>query len=395
MTTTPVAVRCVVCGNACGEPIYGHERNASVSSQALTLDIPTIVYACRFCGHVQTRPLDEIGRYYDQTYNVHLESDEADDLYDMREGAPVYRNEHQAVVALEKLALPPGASVLDFGCGKGTTLRAMLAARPDLDAAVFDVSDNYRPYWDRFIPTANQASFETPTAWKGRFDVVLTFFALEHVAQPDRFLRAVWALIKPGGTLHLVVPNIRRNIGDLIVVDHVNHFMPSSLRYAFAVAGFEDLQIDETAHVAAYVIDAKKGPSPSVPRSPESDVARYVCEALGYAAFWSGAGDAVAAFEHDIARGRKSAIYGSGLYGVFIAGRLADPSNLAYFLDQNPHQQAKRIFERQVLPPDALGDDIEVVYAALNPARAREIIAGVPSIHRRPRDVFYLEGEAG
>ena len=292
------------------------------------------------------------------------------------------------------MALPHGASVLDFGCGKGTTLRAMLAARPDLDAAVFDVSDNYRPYWDRFIPAANQASFETPPAWNGRFDVVLTFFALEHVAHPDRFLRAVWALLKPGGTLHLIVPNIRRNIGDLIVVDHVNHFMPSSLRYAFAAAGFEDLQIDETAHVAAYVIDAKKGPSPAVPPLPEPDAARYVAEALGYAAFWSGAGDAVAAFERDVAHGRKSAIYGSGLYGAFIAGRLAIARTSRTSSIRTPISRPSafsnagccRRTRSATISRSCTPRSIRLARARSSPACS--------SIHRRPRDVFYLEREA-
>jgi 2-polyprenyl-3-methyl-5-hydroxy-6-metoxy-1,4-benzoquinol methylase len=390
MTAVASATACLVCGAPCGDPIYQRDSTASVSSQARVLTVPTIVHACARCGHLQTKPLDDIAGYYDATYNNHLESDEADDLYDVQNGVPVYRNGHQAVVALAKLNLPHGASVLDFGCAKGTTLRAMVTARPDLDAAVFDVSDVYRPWWDRFIKAENQATYTPPDAWRERFDVVLSFFALEHVAEPRAFLASAWQLLKPGGTLHLIVPNIRRNIGDMIVVDHVNHFMPSSLHYAFTEAGFVDVRIDEDAHAAAYVIDATR--AATSPGRPELDpnVATYLAEGRSYASFWSGAGDAVAAFERDVARGRRSAIYGSGLYGAFVASQLRDRTNLAYFLDQNPHQQAKVIFEKAVRPPDAIGADIEVIYAALNPARARDIIAGVPALHSRPREVFYL-----
>jgi len=98
----------------------------------------------------------------------------------------------------------------------------------------------------------------------------------------------------------------------------------------------------------------------------------------------------VAAFERERGLGRRCAVYGSGFYGVFIASRLADRSELAYFLDRNPHQQTKRIFDLPVLPPDAIGDDVDVVYAGLNPARAREIVAGVGPLHRRAREFFYL-----
>jgi hypothetical protein len=75
---------------------------------------------------------------------------------------------------------------------------------------------------------------------------------------------------------------------------------------------------------------------------------------------------------------------------VFIASRLEQRANVAYFLDRNPHQQAKTIFDRSVIPPEDVGDDIEVIYAGLNPVRSRDIIAGVPALHRRAREYLYL-----
>jgi SAM-dependent methyltransferase len=392
MSAVATATACLVCGAPSGEPAYRHDGVLSISSTARAVALPTIVYVCERCGHVQTPPLADIGGYYDTAYNVHLESDEADDLYAVRDGLRIYRAQHQADVALAKLALPHGAAVLDYGCGKGMTLRTLLAARPDLDGAVFDVSDAYRAAWDAFVPHDRQAAYAAPASWAGRFDAVLSFFALEHVADPRGFLAGIRALLRPGGTVHLTVPNVRRNAGDFIVVDHVNHFMPSSLRRLFSDAGFTNVQIDEDSHDAAYVVDAERGTdfTKLSPGTEALDIARYVAEARELAGFWSHASDAVRAFERDTARGRKSAIYGSGFYGVFIASRLADRSDLAYFLDRNPHQQAKRIFDRAVLAPDAIEDDVEVVYAGLNPANAREIVAGVSALRRRARDVFYL-----
>lgn len=380
---------CVVCGTPSGAPVYRRE-NGSVSSTARALAAPTVVYVCEVCAHVQTPALDDIGHYYDSAYNVHLESDEADDLYAVREGVPVYRAQHQAAVALAKLDLPAGASVLDYGCGKGMSLRALLRTRPDLDGAVFDVSDAYRAKWDAFVRRENQAAYRTPDAWQGRFDAVLSFFALEHVSDPRGFLAAVRGLLRPGGVLHLTVPNVRRNVGDFVVVDHVNHFMPTSLRRALAEAGFVDVRIDEESHDAAYVVDARRAPAEGPQPFEGAGVAEFVAEARGFAAFWTAAADAVRAFEAGQAGGRRAAIYGSGFYGVFIAGCLADRSNVAYFLDRNPHQQTKRIFEKPVLAPELLDDEVEVVYLGLNPARAHEIAAGVAPLHRRERTYFSL-----
>jgi cyclopropane fatty-acyl-phospholipid synthase-like methyltransferase len=382
-----------VCGTPSGDPVYRHDGALSVSSTARAVAVPTIVYVCAACAHVQTPPVGNLDAYYDTAYNVHLESADSDDLYAVNDGVPLYRAQHQANVALEKLALPAGAAVLDYGCGKGMSLRALLALRPDLDGAVFDVSDAYRAAWDAFLPRERQAAYQPPPSWAGRFDAVLSFFALEHVAQPGAFLRGVRALLRPGGTLHLTVPNVRRNVGDFIVVDHVNHFMPSSLRRAFGDAGFVDVRIDEESHAAAYVVDARSGPlqHESEPASPaREEVAGYVAEAHRFAAYWSAAGDAVRTFERERAGARRAAIYGSGFYGVFIASRLADRARVACFLDRSPHQQTKRIFDLPVLPPDALDDGVEVVYVGLNPAQAERIAAGVAPLHRRPRDYFYL-----
>jgi SAM-dependent methyltransferase len=389
-STVGVELACLVCGTPSGAPAYRHDAAMSVSSTARPVEVPTAVYVCTACAHVQTPPLANIGAYYDTAYNVHLESDDADDLYAVRNGGPVYRAQHQANVALEKLALAPGAPVLDYGCGKGMSLRALLAARPDLDGAVFDVSDAYRAAWDAFVPQTNQAAYATPSDWDGRFDAVLSFFALEHVADPQAFLAGIRRLLRPGGTAHLTVPNVRRNIGDFIVVDHVNHFMPTSLRRLFAQAGFTDVRIDEDAHDAAYVIDARRGMGSAIELLHEGEVEVHVAEARQYAAFWTSVSEAVTRFEAAHA-GRPAAIYGSGFYGVFIASRLTDRSNVHYFLDRNVHQQTKRIFDLPVVAPETLGDAIELVYAGLNPSWARDIIAGVESICRRPRRVFYLK----
>jgi len=389
MNEVAAATACLVCSTPSGAPAYRRDGAISVSSTARAIELPTIVYVCATCGHVQTPALANISGYYDTAYNVHLESDDSDDLYDVREGVPVYRAQHQAEVALEKLALTRGASVLDYGCGKGMSLRALLTARPDLDGAVFDVSDAYRAAWDRFVPRGNQATYVTPEAWAGRFDAVLSFFALEHVSDPRRFLTGIRRLLKPGGALHVTVPNVRRNIGDFIVVDHVNHFMPSSLRRALAEAGYIDVRIDEDAHDAAFVVNARRGFGRAGTVSP-AEIAGYVAEAHRFAAFWSAASEAVARFEREHARGRKAAIYGSGFYGVFIASRLADRGPLAYFLDRNPHQQTKRVFDRPVLAPDAIEDDVEIVYVGLNPERAPEIAANVEPLHRRDREFCYL-----
>jgi len=390
MSAVALGLACNVCGATFAEPLYRNDCTTSITSLAKPFDGPTTVFGCSACGHVQTPALDAIGDYYDTAYNVRIESDDADDLYAVRDGKPVYRTEHQAVEALAKLEPSLGSRILDYGCGKARTLYHMCRARPDLQPAVFDVSDAYRRSWDEFVPREEQAAYGVPPEWSGRFDVVLSFYALEHVADPRGFLAGIHRLLKPGGRLHLVVPNPRRNPGDLIVVDHVNHFMPSSLRLIFALEGFDDVMIDEDSNTAAYVIGARRADAArvSLPTGDRS-VAKSLQQAHDIAAAWTGARERILSFERTVSD-KRAAIYGSGFYGVFIAAALVRRSAVAYFLDRNPHQQRKTIFGLPVRAPEAIGDDIEVVYAGLNPQRAHEIIGGVEPLRRRPRRYFYL-----
>lgn len=378
---------CRICGTPCGPPVYAHD-GPSISSTARIIAAPTIVYVCATCSHVQSEPVADIAGYYDTGYNVHLESDDADDLYAVEDGTPVYRAQHQARVAVRNLAPEANARVLDYGCGKGATLRALAALRPDLRLHAFDVSANYRAAWDALLPPERYACYEPPATWSGRFDAVLSFFALEHTADPCGFLRAIRALTAPGGSLHLTVPNPLANRGDLLVADHVNHFSPASLLRAFLATGWTDVRVDIFAHESAYVVDARR--AETVLPLPDFDVAPAVAATRRAAAFWSDAGAAVARFAREEAGTRRAAVYGSGFYGTFIASRLPDRSHLVYFLDRNPHQQAKRVFGLPVIPPDALEDDVEVIYVGLNPDNAQRIVAGVPALARRQRAFFYL-----
>ncbi len=67
----------------------------------------------------------------------------------------------------------------------------MLAERPDLRASFFDVSDMYVDYWRALVPESEFATFETPEEWQGAFDAVVSFFMLEHVADPARVVDGV------------------------------------------------------------------------------------------------------------------------------------------------------------------------------------------------------------
>ncbi len=91
---------------------------------------------------------------------------------------------------------------------------------------------------------------------RGGFDMVTFSQVLEHVRHADMFLANAFASLRPGGLLHLDVPNdagltasIRRanpfsgGYGEIVPPHHMIAYSPHSLRRALTAAGFDILDL--------------------------------------------------------------------------------------------------------------------------------------------------------
>jgi 2-polyprenyl-3-methyl-5-hydroxy-6-metoxy-1,4-benzoquinol methylase len=382
-------VRCRVCNSDLAAPIYQAPPPA-LTSLMTTLDVPTSVFLCPTCGHGQSADLPDLQKFYDTEYRISLGSDEHDQLYAMVDGKPVFRTGHQADLVLKMVDLRQGAAVLDYGAAKAATLRRVLDRRPDLHPHVFDVSRDYVAHWQSWIAEDRQATYELPQTWRGKFDLVTAHFVLEHVAAPSRMLGTIRDVLKQDGVLFLSVPDVIGNPGDLLVVDHLNHFSPYSLERALLDAGFGDIKVDRQSYVAGLVVTAR----PKADRDAQTqDAAAAVVAAKEIATFWSRAGAHLDDAAASVAA-RKSAIYGAGFYGSFIVSRVGAVGNVVCFVDRNPHLQGALHLGLPVVPPEALPADVDVVYAGVNPRAARSILENVSEWRGRPIRRLYLDGAA-
>lgn len=385
---TSLPQSCAVCGDALGRPVFSSPGNWSVTSLCAVTTTPSIVYFCRSCGHVQTPAMADIETYYDTEYKILIESEEEDQLYQLVDGHRIYRLDHQADTLLRKLNPPHGAAILDYGCAKGGTLKRVLARRKDLRIHLFDVSETYIPFWKSFIPQDHWSTYRPNEAWTGRFDAVTSFFALEHVAQPRQVMGEIARLLRPGGTFYGIVPNTFTNTADFVVSDHVHHYSAASLASLMEASGFRILEIDDQAHVSAFVVTALSTGT-NQPRSADAAaIAATAADVARIASYWTGFSARARAFERDHA-GRAAAVYGSGFYGTFLATCLADLSPIRCFIDQSPFRQGRTLLDRPIRPPEQLPPDVETVYVGLNPIRARDEIAKVAAWTSRRLEYFY------
>ena len=360
---------CNICDGPLGMPVYESARPFSITSLCQVLEGHTRVWHCARCGHTQTAPLPALEKFYAEDYHILTDSEEEDQLYVVQEGQKIFRTEHQVTTLLGKLDLSPNAKVLDYGCGKAATLKALHGHRDGIVPHVFDVGEQYHDFWDTFVPAENQAVNEVPAEWAGCFDVVISFFALEHVAAPREFVAEAHRLLRDGGTFYFLVPNVFANTADLVVTDHVNHFSENSLHRLLADVGFAVREIDGTAHNSAWVVIAEKNDADGIapPTNSVGDAVNTMVE------YWQEFGSRVRVFEN--ASNGESAIYGSGFYGTLIHANLECPESVNCFLDQNPHRQQQILLEKPILAPEVLPETVRRLYVGLNPRVAREEMA--------------------
>ncbi|SCB57903.1 Methyltransferase domain-containing protein [Rhizobium aethiopicum] len=381
---------CRVCGGKIATPAYETPAPALTSIMTL-IDIPTRVYVCDGCGHAQCDEIPDIEAFYDTGYRISLNSEGHDQIFAVKpDGAIIYRTDHQAEIARHLLDLPQGAKLLDYGAAKADTLRKIIAARPDIDPHVFDVSSDYAPAWDGWIAPHAQATYEVPVAWNGRFDAAMSHFVIEHVADPIGFIVGIHKLLKPRGTLLLSMPDVSANPGDMTVADHINHFSEASLRRTLAAGGFEVSTIDTTSFPGAFFAVAVRSETPVRQEQDAALVQHSVAQGLEICDFWR---TSAAIIEGRAAtfRGRKAAVYGAGFYGSWIFSRIGNDVELTAFLDQNPNLQNAVHFGYPVIAPTAIADDAEALFIGLNPLKARTIIGSMPYLQKPGLELVWLE----
>jgi 2-polyprenyl-3-methyl-5-hydroxy-6-metoxy-1,4-benzoquinol methylase len=381
---------CNICKAELGSPIYTSHGHGSMTTMLKLYDAPTVVSFCDHCGHLQTKEIVDSAEYYAHTYSLLTATDDEDLLYKVVDGRPIFQVEHRVATMLSKVELPVGAKVLDFGCAKGSVLRRLHQLRSDISPHFFDVTDRYVRFWREISEPSQWAVGVTPPDWAERFDVVCSFYVLEHVADPVDSVTSVTRLIKPGGYFYAIVPNVLANTADFIVADHNQHFTENSWHETLRRAGLTIVDIDDGAHDAGILVIGRKDEEFSNAALPRHTTVELREKFVAMAQFWSKLAARVRSFEQTTGADRDACIYGAGFYGNFIASCLDRPSGITSFVDQNPHLIGRSMLGKPIVQPQELRRDVDVVYAALNPSIAREVIAEIACWRERSMDVFYL-----
>ncbi len=140
--------------------------------------------------------------------------------------------------------IKPADTVLDYGCGGG-----YLLAQLDCKLKVgIDINSTIEAPGGVVIhQTAEQV---VSVFGANAFDVVISNHALEHIDNPMNALKECYDLLKPGGTIVVVVPSETHKVkfrhGD--INNHIITFAPMNLGNLLTLSGFQVKSVRRLFH---------------------------------------------------------------------------------------------------------------------------------------------------
>lgn len=218
---------------------------------------------CPACSHVYANPVVK------QAEAIKLYGDDrtAYDIYTQPMQKETDWKKYQYGVDMIDTFDPPGRDkILDVGCGAGLFLQVAFASGWRTCVGVDANSAYDSVYREAAGIQYINGTFEAtdPDAIGDNYDVVSMWNVLEHIYDPLRFLKSVGAVMKPGGLLFLMVPNVKSLATRLIRTmsprynwKHLHYFSPASLRRLVELAAFtflhQETVITEIDHIKSYM----------------------------------------------------------------------------------------------------------------------------------------------
>lgn len=144
-----------------------------------------------------------------------------------------------------------GFSICDVGAGYGIFLEELKHVFPKAELHAIEPSPKLGTICrDKGISTL-VASAKNGTEWHGRFDLVISSEVIEHVFSPTEFVRALYMLTKPGGSVFLTglgyegfdILVLQEKSNSVFPPHHINFLSMSGFKVLFERAGFRNIRI--------------------------------------------------------------------------------------------------------------------------------------------------------
>lgn len=166
--------------------------------------------------------------------------------------------------------LKPASRILEVGCSSGFMLYPLAEAGHKCFGV--EPSGIFADYVrEKSVPCfASIQELNQSGLAAEKFDLILHYYVMEHVADAQKFLRDQLALLRPGGTILFEVPNANDALSTIYdiaayerfiwVVSHRWYFSETSLKQLFTLAGGKGtVRLDQRYDLSNHMVWARDG----------------------------------------------------------------------------------------------------------------------------------------
>lgn len=235
-------VQCNLCGGNQYSIVVQTCRHVPTAEGFHTFNIRLVCY--NRCSLVYCNPrekTEKLQRYYANAYRTSVVFNNIDE----RRCRMI-----QSRIQLLNQYLPRGL-LLEIGSGEGFFLQRALDK--GFQVIGIESSNSYAETSRSLIPQAHiEKTYFENYETKHRFDVICSFFVLEHTLDPTAFLKKCHHLLLKYGYLYIELPDIAHyshQYSDMVCHEHTYHFSSLTIKKMLAKTGFRVTDVHSTGQV--------------------------------------------------------------------------------------------------------------------------------------------------
>ncbi len=338
---------------------------------------------CRKCGAISNLAFDPSRLSYDASYDNSLHFSPAFQKY-----------ADELAHDLVKRHNLRGKNIIDIGCGNAEFL-SMVCEIGNNNGTGFDPSlISGRANLEVGKGIAIIRDYYSEEYAHHLADFVICRQVLEHIEEPQRFLRRVRAALAgaAGGAVFFELPNasfIFRNGGIWdIIYEHCFYYSSVALARLFLNCGFDVMKVAESFNGQYLCLEARVsfqeigllGDAGGDIESMREDILKFAEEYRSGRARWK---QALGLFA---SQGKRVTLWGAGAKGATFLNTLPSTNSLEYVVDLNPHKWGLHIpgTGQKVVSPEFLKDYRPDVLLIVNPNYRDEISHQVSALGIAP-----------
>lgn len=157
---------------------------------------------------------------------------------------------------LEQVIKSNGGSIIDIGASEGTFLKIFAEKHPNFERYAIEPGGNFAHFIDHGVVSVWKDLSLVPDSKK--FETITLWHVLEHVREPEVFLKSIKKIMAEDGQLIIEVPDVERYGSDIrpIHLDHIFHFSEKTLTLMAEKSG---LKCKFVTRESKYLMDSLYG----------------------------------------------------------------------------------------------------------------------------------------